>query len=216
MDDRGRRVAFLSHCLLDENVRYPGGAGRCAGVQELADELLESGVALHQMPCPEVLAWGGVRRRSFTPVLRAAGTRRVRVVRRLLPLFELYTRVRYARLARRVARDITSYRKAGVDVVSVVGVDGSPSCGVTRTLDLDGAVAALARCPRRELDRDTFNRQVVAANVVPGQGWFIEALQRRLARQRADIAFEQHDLLAELGLSAGDIPPAQQLHRRED
>ena len=27
-DERGRRVVFLSHCLLDENVRYLGGAFR--------------------------------------------------------------------------------------------------------------------------------------------------------------------------------------------
>ena len=194
---------FLSHCLLDENVRYPGGAGRRGGVQELVDGYLEAGIAVHQMSCPEVLAWGGVRRGLFTPVLRAAGTRRALAVRPLLPIFRVYTRLRYRRLAARVARDIASYRKAGVDVLAIVGIDGSPSCGVTRTLDLDGAVTALARCPRAQLDRATFNRQVVAANVVPGHGWFIQELRRQLDHRRVDVAFDQHDLLTELGLSAG-------------
>ena len=36
-DARGRRVVFLSHCLLDENTRYLGGAGRPGCVREIVD-----------------------------------------------------------------------------------------------------------------------------------------------------------------------------------
>ena len=34
-DERGKRVVFVSHCLLNENVRYLGGAFRRGGVDEV-------------------------------------------------------------------------------------------------------------------------------------------------------------------------------------
>lgn len=71
-DARGRRVAFVSHCLLNENTRYLGGAFRAGGVAELAAALLDDGVGICQMPCPEQRAWGGVLKRWM---LRAYGTR---------------------------------------------------------------------------------------------------------------------------------------------
>ena len=71
-DARGKQVAFVSHCLLNENVRYLGGAFRPGGVAEVIDELVSRGVGICQMPCPEQRAWGGVLKRRM---LRAYGAR---------------------------------------------------------------------------------------------------------------------------------------------
>jgi len=43
-DKRGKKVIFLSHCLLNENTRYLGGAFRKAGIDELIDELQKQGI----------------------------------------------------------------------------------------------------------------------------------------------------------------------------
>ena len=51
-----------------------------------------------------------------------------------------YSRLVYRRLARQTARRVADYRDSGLDVVGIVGVDGSPSCGVTRTMDLSRAL----------------------------------------------------------------------------
>ena len=64
-DARGRRVVFLSHCLLNQNVRYPGGAGRAGGVDELVEGYLARGVGACQLPCPEQRAPGGLKRRML-------------------------------------------------------------------------------------------------------------------------------------------------------
>ena len=32
-DERGRRIAFVSHCLLNENTRYLGGAFKAGALQ---------------------------------------------------------------------------------------------------------------------------------------------------------------------------------------
>ncbi len=36
-DERGKRVVFVSHCLLNENTRYLGGAFHSGGVLEIVE-----------------------------------------------------------------------------------------------------------------------------------------------------------------------------------
>jgi hypothetical protein len=53
-------------------------------------------------------------------------------------LFLLHTRLAYRRLAGEVARNTGDYVWSGQSIQAVIGVDGSPSCGVRTTLDLKG------------------------------------------------------------------------------
>lgn len=71
-DARGGRV--LSHCLLNQNVRHLGGAGRAAGVTEIVGRYLDEGVGICQLPCPEQRAWGGVLKRRMLIAYGSAGT----------------------------------------------------------------------------------------------------------------------------------------------
>lgn len=186
-DARGGRVVFLSHCLLNQNVRYLGGAGRAGGVDEVVNHYLARGIGICQLPCPEQRAWGGVLKRRMLVAYGSAGTLRAPVARLLLRPFTWYTRRVYARLGRAISRDVADYRRCGVEVAGLVGIGGSPSCGVATTLDLPGAVHALTRCPAAPLDRRALNEDIIAANVRPGEGLFIRALRRRLAQAGASI-----------------------------
>jgi uncharacterized protein YbbK (DUF523 family) len=56
-------VVFVSHCLLNQNVRYLGGATRPGGVDDAIAALRRTGAGVVQMPCPEQRAWGGVCKR---------------------------------------------------------------------------------------------------------------------------------------------------------
>ena len=201
-DARGGRVVLLSHCLLNQNVRYLGGAGRAGGVQELVDDYLQRGVGIYQLPCPEQRAWGGVLKRRMLLVYGAGGTWRSPAARLLLRPVLRYTRFVYARLARGVARDVLDYRRSGFEVVGFVGVGGSPSCGVRTTLDLPAAVDALCRLPCARLDRDTLNEGIIAANIRPGEGMFTCQLKQRFSEAGLNVHFEEHDLLAELASAA--------------
>lgn len=183
----------MSHCLLNENTRYLGGAGRSGGVPEVVEAYLAQGIGIHQMPCPEQRAWGGVLKRRMLTAYGAKGVVRAPATRLLLGPFIGYTRIVYARLARRLARDARDYQRSGVEVVEVVGVAGSPSCGVVTTLDLGGAVGVLTRCPLAQLDRRTLVEDVVADNVRPGEGLFVRALRRRFAHVGVNVAFEERD-----------------------
>jgi predicted secreted protein len=100
----------------------------------------------------------------------------------------------YRRLAGKVARDISDYTRSGHSVQAIVGVGGSPSCGVRTTLDLRGALETLAGCDPTQLNTDEFNRRVIVAHARPGQGIFIAALRRQLRLRGLRVPFDEHDL----------------------
>src|SRR5260370_32130610 len=54
-------VAFVAHCMLNQNSKTIGGA-RCPGIYSpLVDVLRDNGWRIEQMPCPE-LAFAGMNR----------------------------------------------------------------------------------------------------------------------------------------------------------
>ena len=197
-DERSKRVIFVSHCLLNENTRYLGGAFRHGCVDELVDSFQHEELGIYQMHCPEQRAWGGVLKRSLLPLYGSQGTLLYRLRHVLLPLFIWYTRWRYRRLAKEVVRDIEDYVHSGFEVVGIVGVGGSPSCGVCSSLDLRRSLEVVAGCPLARVDRRLMNEEAVIACLSEGQGLFVEALQHRLRRKHLSIRWYQHDLLAEM------------------
>jgi predicted secreted protein len=110
MGDRG--VAFVAHCLLNQNSKVGDGA-HCAGVYSpIVDVLRDKGWRIEQMPCPE-LAFTGLNR--FWAVREQLDT----------PAYRRHCR----RLATAVADMIAVRAGRGEDIV-LIGVEGSPSMGV--------------------------------------------------------------------------------------
>jgi predicted secreted protein len=108
-------VAFVAHCLLNQNSKVGEGA-HCAGVYSpVIDVLRAKGWRIEQMPCPE---------------LAFAGLNRFWAVR------EQYDTAAYRRHCRRLAAgvaDVMSLRvRQGEDIV-LIGIEGSPSMGVRIT-----------------------------------------------------------------------------------
>ncbi|MGZ8745938.1 MAG: hypothetical protein ACXWZ2_02645 [Mycobacterium sp.] len=197
-DQRSRRVILVSHCLLNQNTRYAGGATRAGAVAELVDELISAGHGIHQLPCPERLAWGGVLKRHSLWLYNSKGGPLYPLRGVLLRAFLWWTGIVYARLARRVARDVTDYHRAGIEVAGIVGVGASPSCGVLTTLDLRASLEVVAACPVAAFTRDVMNEKAVLGCRRQGEGLFIEALDRALKRRGRTVPAFEHDLAAEL------------------
>lgn len=197
-DARSRRVVLVSHCLLDENTRYAGGATRPGAVREVVDELVDAGYGIHQLPCPERRAWGGALRRHAVRMYGSKGTLAYVLRRPLLRAFTWWTGLVYRRLARQVARDVADYRRSGFEVVGLVGVAASPTCGVTTTIDLHRSLEVVAACPRAQLSREVMNEQAVLGCRRPGEGLFIQAVVRALRRRGLEVPLLEHDLVAEL------------------
>lgn len=192
-------MVFLSHCLLNQNTRYLGGAVCLGVVRGAVEPFMADGVGIVQMVCPEQRVWGGVLKRRFLWLVDHP--RIARASRFLLRLVWPYLRIRYRRLARRVARDVEDYVSSGMDVVAVVGVAGSPSCGVTTTMDPPTSLYALGDCPQR-LSTEWMNREVVEAAERPGLGLFIEMLNDEIDHRGLAVPMAEFDL-ANTGDDAG-------------
>lgn len=197
-DERSRRVVLVSHCLLNENTRYAGGATRPGAVAEIVDELVNAGYGIHQLPCPERLAWGGVLKRHSLRLYHSKGKPLYPLRGVLLRAFVVWTKLVYRRLARQVARDVADYQCAGIAVEGVVGIGASPSCGVMTTLDLRASLEVVATCPAAALTRDVMNEKAVLGCRRTGEGLFIKALDRELKHRRLTLPALEHDLAAEL------------------
>jgi len=114
-DGRGRRIALVCHCLLNANSKVEGLA-EYAGVHPLIARLAELGIGVIQMPCAEMSACGmdrpGHSREEYG-----------------YPAFVEHC----ARLADETLAQVREYQRCGYEIVGLVGVEGSPSCGVTRS-----------------------------------------------------------------------------------
>ncbi|OBF04782.1 hypothetical protein A5730_17250 [Mycobacterium sp. ACS4054] len=189
---------LVSHCLLNENTRYAGGATRPGAVAEAVDELIAAGYGIHQLPCPERLAWGGVLKPHSLPLYHSKGGFLYPLRGLLLRAFVAWTRLVYWRLARRVVRDVADYQRSGFTVAGMVGIGASPSCGVVTTLDMRASLEVVASCPAAALTRDVMNERAVLACRRTGEGLFIAALDRQLRRRGLAVPALEHDLAAEL------------------
>ena len=173
-DSRSRRIAFLAHCLLNQNAKVAGLATHSGVFAPLIPLLVDAGVGIVQLPCPEFVHLGPSR-----PV----GTDTV----------EQYDTPEYRAtcldIAQRATANATSYQEAGYEIVCILGVEGSPSCSVSRAPRLVGQ------------DR---------SQLIPGMGIFVQSLEDQLTAAGLNIPL--------LGIpeseEAGNLPSALDHLRR--
>ena len=121
-DARSKKIVLVAHCLLNQNARidtcayFPGAMG------EAAHLLVDSGVGILQMPCPELRHLGLDRGRHEA---REIGIREA--------LSEEEGREACRDLVRPLIYQIKEYQQHGFEIVGVVGNNGSPACGVDLT-----------------------------------------------------------------------------------
>jgi predicted secreted protein len=123
-------VVVVAHCILNANAKYVGGASYPGAYLAVLEPFLQAGVGIVQLPCPES---------SFLGMSRWSMTR------------NQYDTVAYRRHCREILRTpvdtLEEFARAGYALEGVVGIKGSPSCGVTETCegyaggDIEGAPA---------------------------------------------------------------------------
>lgn len=196
-DSRSKQVVFLAHCILNENTRYLGGACRGSCIREIVEQCLNYNWGIVQMPCPEQHAWGGVTKRLLLTFYGAKDQLIYRFRNLFLPLFVRYTSLIYRRLARVVADQVNDYLRSGFTVIGIVGIDGSPSCGVSKTLSLQESFDLTASIKVDSLTVDTMNA-IIRQCLMDGQGLFTTILQKELKKRQLDVPYVAHDLIGEI------------------
>lgn len=126
-DRRSKRVVLVAHCVLNHNARIDECAYYPGAMTDIVQVLMEAGVGMVQMPCPELQCLGLDR------TGRVRDGKDIGIRETLLGDAGEACRG----LARLVLRDVTEYRKHGFTVLGVIGNDGSPACGVDFTHYLD-------------------------------------------------------------------------------
>ena len=152
---RSKKILITCHCILNANSKvYPlapvGGV-----VTEAVAPFIESGTGLFQLPCPE-LTYLGLNRWGMTR--------------------EQYDHPNYRSHCRRILEypliQIQAYVQAGYDLIGVLGMDGSPNCGVNLTCE--GYSGGEIGSP------EDVAKQVAALRFVQGKGIFMDELNRLL------------------------------------
>ena len=197
-DKRSKRVVFISNCLINENTRYLGGAFAKGIIDEVIDELKKKGIGIVQMPCPEQKAWGGVLKKKM---LRGYGINKS-FINNLLKIYINFfiwnTKRIYKKLAKDVVSQIKDYLDSGFEVAGIVGVKGSPSCGLSQALDMEKSADFVAGIDIEKLNRDNFNEQCYKNCLVGREGLFMEKIKDCLEKEGINIKFIEYDLLAEI------------------
>lgn len=116
MDARSRRVVVVAHCLLNSNTRVHGIAAWAGALEPVVSRFTAEGIGIVQLPCPEA---------SLLGMDRWAATR------------EQYDTPGYRRHCRDLFAETLDTLEVlvrdGVTIEGVLGVPGSPSCGVFET-----------------------------------------------------------------------------------
>lgn len=167
MPNRSRRIAVVAHCHLNANTKVHGLADYEAVRADVVGPLIEQHIGIVQLPCPECTflgmnRWGMTREQYDHPAYRE------HCARILAPSIATLSRL---------AAD-------GCALEVVIGVDGSPSCGVNRTcVGFEGGeIEALAASGEMPHARDA-----------QAPGVFMEVLQSLLDAEGLTIPFKAFD-----------------------
>jgi len=125
-DSRSKRVILVSHCIFNQNTKIDRCACYPGAMKETAQLLIESGAGILQMPCPELLTLGLDRR--VDPLHQGSIEAEDDRVAEEMNLEEAGTVCH--RIAQELIYQIRQYRQHGFRVIGVLGINGSPTCGV--------------------------------------------------------------------------------------
>ncbi len=68
MDKRGKKIIYLSRCLINQNLRFPGIAVSSGAITELISPIIENGIGIESLPCLERIAWDVLKEALFISI----------------------------------------------------------------------------------------------------------------------------------------------------
>lgn len=129
---KSKRIILVSHCVLNQNAVIEGWA-RAKGAFPVAGRLLEAGVGIIQLPCPELL-FNGINR---PPMMYAE-----------------YDTPAYRKLCKELVlpyiQQIKEYLKNGYTLLGVIGINNSPTCSISGKMGVF-MEALFARCNQEDI-----------------------------------------------------------------
>jgi predicted secreted protein len=125
-DKRGKKIIFVAHCVLNQNAKLDECAYYSGVMTEITQFLIKSGVGIIQMPCLELISLG-LDRDADLEITRSVASEDTRIAKRMIEERVLKT---IQDVVDRIVYQIIQYQKNGFEVIGLIGVNGSPTCGV--------------------------------------------------------------------------------------
>ncbi len=114
-DARSGKIVVVSHCILNVHSLEDGLSMYPGLEEEVVKLLIEKGVGIYQIPCPEMSIMGIFR----LPMPKE-------------PYEHPKIRERYRELAMDIVKHLVWFKKKGYEIKAVLGAEGSPTCGISR------------------------------------------------------------------------------------
>ncbi|MDX9917618.1 MAG: hypothetical protein RBT15_06315 [Gudongella sp.] len=165
---RSKKIILVSHCILNANSKVEGLSQYQGIIKELVDLIDEKKLGVMQLPCPEMIVygikrWGHVKEQFDT----------------------LFYRENCREMLKPIVWQLKSYIDTGYEIVGVIGIDGSPSCGVNFTCsgDWEGDSSS----------KDDLDHKIKDLKEIEAPGVFMEEFQKYLSEYNIDIKFTAID-----------------------
>lgn len=188
-DGRTKRIVFINHCLLNQNSRGPGVAFRKGPSAELIRIFLKNDINMIQLPCCECIGWGGAARMSFDRFIPIV----INAVRfgwfpLLIPILKASSSS-YNRLCKKEAVKVVDrmedYLRNDYTICGVVGINDSPTCGVTKTVDMVKYMRSMATAIYKGDPVDPIQKNLEA--LIDGESFFMGNLIKEMKKRHLAI-----------------------------
>ncbi len=158
---RSRRMVVLCHCILNASAIVEGEAAYAGALENLLLPIARDGLGIIQLPCPEstflgLKRWGMTSEQYDTPAFR----------RHCASILEPFI------------DQVEDALENGIEILGIVGIKGSPSCGVRETCL--GCRRGTARGSRE-------------AGRAEGPGVFVKVLRQELTARGLDLPMTEVD-----------------------
>lgn len=161
---RNKKIILICHCIINSNSKVEGLSQYGGIFKEFVNLIAEKDIGIIQLPCPEMIVygikrWGHVKEQFDT----------------------LFYREQCREMLRPIVQQTKSYIDAGYEILGVVGIDGSPSCGVNHTCsgEFRGEIS----------NNDELESILETLKEVKGSGVFMEELKSYLEEVGIKIPF---------------------------
>ncbi len=161
---RKKKIILVCHCVLNSNSKVEGLSQYEGVFKEYVNIIANKGIGIIQLPCPEMIMygikrWGHVKEQFDN----------------------LFYRQECRRILEPIIQQIRNYVDFGYEIVGVVGIDGSPSCGVNFTCSGNFGGEIVDSCQ--------IDNILNTLKEVNGPGVFIEELKKYLQEINLEIPF---------------------------
>jgi predicted secreted protein len=127
-DVRSKKILLVAHCLLNQNAKLDQLASRPGVLPKITQEIINSGAGIIQMPCPEMLGIGLDRHCIIDATLDDIKFEKTRVAKLMSKEKQLCIN-----LAQHLVFQLKQYKEHNFEIIGVLGVNMSPTCGVETT-----------------------------------------------------------------------------------